>query len=250
AYSKVLQSSANALENQAYRGAGEMVFAKVPPDSATLRAMSRYGGSVGAAQGAIFGGDAVTSDSVLNRLQRFEVFESRAGAGSLQFLLGRGLMLVGLGQFAPAREVFDSARKVSPDQATAIMMWPLMIGFAPPGYAPELLALIETGPRRSPFQTYFHAVIRLNRGERAEGTRLLDSLLAHRDPKMPPKLYDLVGAAKGWTTMMAGDTAAGIRQMRTGLENVGAGWNSFMTAPIRLQLATALAQRPDTREEG
>src|SRR5690606_3332956 len=117
-------------------------------------------------------------------------------------------------------------------------------------YAPELLALIETGPRRSPFQTYFHAVIRLNRGERAEGTRLLDSLLAHRDPKMPPKLYDLVGAAKGWTTMMAGDTAAGIRQMRTGLENVGAGWNSFMTAPIRLQLATALAQRPDTREEG
>ena len=250
AYARVLQSSDNALENQAYRGSGEMVFGEAPPDSATLRAMLRYGGSLGAAQSAVFTGEEATSDTVLARLQRFEVFESRTGSGPLQFLLGRGLMLAGLGRLAEAQVAFDSARKVSPDQASAIMMWPLLIGFAPTSYAPELVSRLHTEPRRNPFQVYFHAVILLNGGERAEGTRLLDSLLAHRDPKMPPKLYELVGAAKGWTTMMAGDTAAGIRQMRTGLENLGSGWNTFMTAPIRLQLATALAQRPDTREEG
>ncbi|MDX2122387.1 MAG: protein kinase, partial [Gemmatimonadota bacterium] len=250
AYARVLQSSANQLENQAYRGAGELVFGKAPPDSATLRAMFRYGGSTGAAQVAISGGDEVTSDSVLNRLQRFEVIGPRTGTGQLQFLLGRGLVLAGLGQLDAARAVFDSARMENPDQAGAIMMWPLMIGFAPKSYAPELVTRLHTEPRRNPFQVYFQAIIRLSGGERVEGTRLLDSLLAHRDPKMPPKLYDLVGAAKGWTTMMAGDTAAGIRQMRTGLEGVGSGWNSFMTAPVRLQLATALAQRPDTREEG
>jgi hypothetical protein len=54
---------------------------------------------------------------------------------------------------------------------------------------------------------------------------------------------------KGWTTMMAGDTATGLPTMRAALEEVG-GWNPFLTAPLRLQVATALAQRPATRQEG
>ena len=50
--------------------------------------------------------------------------------------------------------------------------------------------------------------------------------------------------------MMGGDSTAGILAMRTALENVGGGWNPFLTAPLRLQLAAALAQRPATREQG
>jgi hypothetical protein len=50
--------------------------------------------------------------------------------------------------------------------------------------------------------------------------------------------------------MAAGDTAGGMTQMRASLEAVGSGWNPWFTAPLRLQLATALALRPQTRDEG
>jgi len=49
--------------------------------------------------------------------------------------------------------------------------------------------------------------------------------------------------------VLAGDTAQGTQVMRTALEEVG-GWNPFLTAPLRLQLAMALTQRSATREEG
>jgi len=249
-YRRVLTRSGNPQENQAYRGAGAMAFGGGVDDSATAQAMVRYGGSLGAVVGGIFAGDP-TSDSVIARLEPWRQLGMLVPpAMQTQLLAGRGITLAGLGQLGAAASVYDSLTKVSPDQAIGVLLTPVMLGFAPREYQPPALARVTTPPWRNPFQVYVVSLIRLNRGERADAARLLDSLLAHPSPNVPPRFWALVRAARGWAAMMGGDTTAGIQAMRTGLEEVGSGWNNFLTAPLRLQLATALALRPPTRQEG
>ena len=50
--------------------------------------------------------------------------------------------------------------------------------------------------------------------------------------------------------ILAGDTAGGVKQMRSALEEVGGGWSRYLSAPLRLQLASTLMARPETREQG
>ncbi|MBK6422442.1 MAG: protein kinase [Gemmatimonadetes bacterium] len=248
-YLRVLQSSDNAVENQAYAGAGRLVFGDGLVDSATARAMLRYAASIGAAQLSIQQGDP-SSDSLLARFESIRQFVSVSGLGMVQYYTGRGLLRASLGQLAAARADFDTVRTTNQDQAYGILLFPLLQGFAPADYAPEVRQRMLAAPRQNPFQVYYQAAVALNLGERTEGTRLLDSLLAHRDPKMPPKIYDVLRATRGWAAMMAGDTVGGLATMRSALEDVGAGWNSFMTAPLRLQMAAAMALRPETRDAG
>ncbi|MFN8647079.1 MAG: protein kinase [Gemmatimonadales bacterium] len=248
AYARILDRSANPLENLAYRGAGHLVFGTGTPDSATVLAMARYTGSLGAAQGALASGEA-TSDSMLRRLEAFAPWSAQPGFG-LQLLLGRGIVLAGVGQLEASRAIYDSAVRLSPDQAAGVLMWPHMVGVAPRGYAADVLTRMLAAPRRNPFQVYFQAMVRLNLGERPEAARLIDSLLARPDSTMPPKLYHMARAAAGMLAVTRGDTTRGLQLMQAELEEVGAGWNAFMTLPIRLQLATTLAARPETREAG
>ena len=249
-YLKVLETSGNARENQAYHGAGEILFGQGRIDTSTAAAMLRYGGSLAGVMGGLYSGEA-TSDTVAARYDRWRgVSLAMPAAGQIQYLAGKGITLAGLGRFQAAQAVADSLRKVNPQQAYGVLLAPLILGFAPPDYAPPALDSLVRAPRRDPLQVYVVSVLALNRGDRAEGARLLDSLLTRRDPQMPPQFWEVVRAAKGWVLIMAGDSANGIQMVRTGLEEAGAGWNPFLTAPLRLQLGAALAQRPATREQG
>jgi hypothetical protein len=246
----VLETSGNAQENRAYRGAGEMVFGSQVTDSATAAAMARYGGSLGAVLGGLYAGE-VTSDSVEARFERWRQLSTvLPAAGQIQFLAGKGITLAGLGRFQAAQLVADTVMKVSPDQASGVLLLPLMLGFAPADYAPSALAKLTGAPRRGPFQVYIASIFALNRGDEVEAARLIDSVLAHQTQNVPPQFWAMLRAARGWSVMMAGDTAQGTQAMRSALEDVGAGWNAYLTAPLRLQLAAALAQRPASREEG
>ncbi|MEO8637189.1 MAG: serine/threonine-protein kinase [Gemmatimonadales bacterium] len=249
-YLRVLESSGNAQENLAYRGAGEMVFGTAPADSATAGAMVRYGGSLGGVLGALYTG-GVTGDSVLARYERWgEISPFMPTRGQVQYLIGKGVTLATMGRFQEAQRISDSLMKVAPNEAQGILMAPRLLGFAPAAYQPPELKGFDQAPRRNPFQVYFTVIFALNRGDRAEAARLSDSLLAHQAPNMPPQIWAMLRAAKGWAAMMAGDTTAGVAAMRTALEDVGAGGNSFLTAPLRLQLAAALTQQPATHDEG
>jgi serine/threonine-protein kinase len=249
-YLRVLEKSGNAQENRAYRGAGDMVFGAGVIDSTTAAAMLRYGGTLGAVLGGLYSGEA-TSDSVEARFDRWRQLSTvLPAAGQIQYLAGKGITLGGLGRFQAARIVADSLMKVSQDQASGVLLTPLILGFAPTGYAPPALAKMTGAPRRSPFQVYIASILALDRGDRAEGTRLIDSLLANQTPNTPPQFWAVLRAAKGWSVMIAGDTVQGIQAMRTALEEAGAGWGPWLTAPLRLRLAAALTQRPATREEG
>ena len=249
-YLRVLESSGNAQENLAYLGAGEMVFGQGVGDSATAAAMTRYGGTLGAVLGGLYAGE-ITGDSVTTRFDRWQLLSTLLPAGGEeQYLVGKGITLGGLGRLRAAEAIADTLTQRKSEQGQAAVMLPLLLGFAPPAYQPPAITGFLNAPRSNPFQVYLVVIFALNRGERAEGARLSDSLLAHQSPNMPPQFWELVRAAKGWSVMMGGDSTAGILAMRTALENVGGGWNPFLTAPLRLQLAAALAQRPATREQG
>ncbi len=250
-YLKVIETSGNQQENLAYRGAGDLIFRAGLRDSATAAAMLRYGGTIGAVVGSLYGGEA-TGDSVM---ARYGHWTEQLGHGlppqaQQQFLAGKGITLAGLGRFREAQPIFDSLVKPNPNQAIGVVLLPSLLGFAPQEYQPPGLDKLMGGPRANPFAVYIAAMVALNRGDRAEGTRLVDSLLGKQTPNMPRQFWALLRAMKGWTTMMAGDTTAGLPAMRTALEEVGSGWNTFLTAPLRLQMASALAQRPATRQEG
>jgi len=57
-------------------------------------------------------------------------------------------------------------------------------------------------------------------------------------------------AADGMGLILQGDSVAGIRRMREGLDIAAAPGMGDESAYLRLQLALALAARPDTRSEG
>ena len=250
-YLKVLESSGNPQENLAYQGAGALVFLPGTTDSTTAAAMLRYGGAFGTVLGGLYSGNA-TGDSVAARFDQVNRQLGRWLPSQMQqqLLGGDGITLAGLGRFTQAQTVFDSLFKVNPDQAYGLLLLPEMLGFAPAGYQSAALTKLLGAPRKNPYMVYVTALLALNRGDRVEGARLADSMLAHETPTESPQFRALIRATRGWTTMMAGDTAAGLRTMRTALEDVGSGWNPFLTAPLRLQLAAALAQRPATRQEG
>ncbi len=250
AYQRILEKSANTQENLAYRGAGEMVFDGRVRDTLTARAMLRYGGTMAGVIGSLYTPGA-TSDSIDAQLEVWRQFDQLVPEGGrVQYLAGKGITLAGMGRFHEAGAVFDTLSKINPDQAWGILLWPQFAGFAPPDYHPPQLVGIANAPIRNPFQAYIRSVIQLNAKDRAEGARRIDSLLADRSPNLPPKFWSMVQAAKGWATIMAGDTAGGVKMMRASLEEVGSGWNQWLTAPLRLQLATVLALRSESREEG
>ncbi|HKV74828.1 MAG TPA: serine/threonine-protein kinase [Gemmatimonadales bacterium] len=248
-YLKIIEKSGNAQENLAYRGTGEMAFGDGVTDSTTAYAMLRYGGSMSFFTAPYFS-PTMTSDSLLHRFTIWTSFIRHVPETAGQLSLGRGLALSGLGQFRAAKVVFDSLRPINADQAWSILLWPYMVGFAPEGPMPAELQQMGQAPRRSPFQVYVTALLMLNRGERAEAVRLVDSLLASDSTQMPPKLRALVRAEKGWTMVLAGDTAAGLLRMKSGFEDAGAGWNPFLANPLRLQMAVAMTARRDSHEDG
>ncbi|MEO8030283.1 MAG: serine/threonine-protein kinase [Gemmatimonadota bacterium] len=250
AYYRILSQSGNELENLAYHGAGELAFGSGIVDSATARAMARFSGSAAYIYSG-FSAPNGNSDSVMRRFDGMKQLLAVAPNLQTQVLFSRGLTLGGLGQFKAARAVYDSLRVIDPNNAFAILMWPTMVGFAPEGevFPPELVGMGKA-PRTSPFQVFLTVMMIQGRGQQAEARRLVDSMLTSDSTRMPRQLWATFKAQKGWFMMLAGDTTAGIAQMRGGLAEAGAGWNQFFVDPLALRLATVMAGRKDTRDQG
>jgi len=60
----------------------------------------------------------------------------------------------------------------------------------------------------------------------------------------------LLEATVGWARLVRGDTAGGIKALRSGLAKAGGPNSAEATAFLRFQLALVLAADPDTRGEG
>jgi TolB-like protein len=159
--------------------------------------------------------------------------------------------LVGLGRLGEASRLVDSIGALSPDAAANVMLWPLALGIARGGYLGGredlLLRMVPPGPRRE----YAEAMRELARGRVSEARRRIVAGLALPDtPVGFAHTRGLLAGAAGWASLIEGDTLAGIRQLRAGIDEAAAPKADDETAFLRFQLALALSSRPKTREEG
>jgi predicted Zn-dependent protease len=136
------------------------------------------------------------------------------------------------------------------EQAGGIVLFPIMIGFAPPNYGNDLLARFAKAPITNPFQAYLAATVALARGEAHRAGQITDSMLARDTTAYPAFLRGLFVAAHGWRQVLAGDSTQGLHDLARGLEMAGGAGGTFLNGPPRLQLALIMAARPDSRAEG
>lgn len=251
-YLRVLEKDAAPEEAAAYRAAGEVVWGGEIPDSATAEQLSHHSGAIASATlVAPLVGPQATPEGALQGYAIFsKALMQRANnpQAAANFASGRGFLLAGLGQFGTALKLVDSLGPAGREAGGGIVLLPIMMGMAPPGFGKEMLA----GASRTPIQNVFHGYLMiatgLAQGETVRSGKLLDSL-ARDSTQMPPFLRGAYRGAKGWHAILQGDTIGGLRELRAGAEQAGQG-NTFFTAPIRMELAATLVARPASRDEG
>lgn len=103
-----------------------------------------------------------------------------------------------------------------------------------------------------PLGPYVRAIVAIRQGDAARARALLDRALARDSVAGPTRLRGLYLGVLGWVDLAAGDTARGLERMQAGIQQVGfaAGSLALITAPLRFQVAAALARRPAARAEG
>jgi serine/threonine-protein kinase len=251
-YLNLLRNGGSPDEFETFRAAGALVWQNQEPDTLAARLLAGHFGAAMAAFVAAQNDPRATGDDVLKRFATVaRVFErSNPDAAKIQMAAARGLVLASLGRFNDLGKLSDSLRPFSQEQAGGIKLFPLMVGIAPPGYGAEYLARFDKAPLLSPFQAYIAATIKLAQGDIPRGGKIVDSLLASDTTKYPPFLHSLLIAARGWRTVLAGDTIAGLKDMARGVGQAAPMGGSFLNAPVRIQYAAVLASRPDTRQQG
>jgi hypothetical protein len=142
----------------------------------------------------------------------------------------------------------DSLRSIDFEEARGIEAWAIVLQLTPRSLAPELDSVVRAMPP-GPQAEYARAMLPIVRGRVGEGRRMLARALGSRDSaSIPETIHGLMIAGEGWGQLLQGDSAAGIRRMRMGLDLSAAPGEE--TAYPRFQLALALAARAETRAEG
>jgi hypothetical protein len=212
-------------------------------------ASQRFGGITLLAVGSVWRRPTATSDTVL------DLFRWAASVGpptpgfQRTSLTARAYATVGLGRLSEALPLIDSLAAIAPTTAAGALAGPIGLGIAPVSYgAPRLDSLIVTLPRGALLR-YGRAFMALSRGDVATGRREVRAGLALGD-SIGPTMHGMLIATGGWASLVAGDTAAGVRQLKQGIGQLVGPSTSPMSAFLRFQLALALSARPETREEG
>jgi hypothetical protein len=192
-----------------------------------------------------------TSDSVL---WVFGVGQ-REGPDSPEYLSRslsvRAHALAGAGRWREAGILLDSLRPLDPEVAMGIEAWAMVLGLTPPSLRARLDSIVKALPP-GPDAEFGRAMLHLLHGRVGEGRRQLARALAARDSGPAAASHDRgpMIAADGLALILQGDSVAGIRRMRQGLDTAAAPGKGEETAFLRLQLALTLAARPETRSEG
>jgi TolB-like protein len=252
-YLALFRSGATPEEYEGFKTAGDLVWGGVQPDSQGIKHLASHGGALMATFTAAQVDPATSSDLVLDRygiVARTFMVAVPTDQNRLQQLSARGMLLTSLGRFAEARRLADSLGPAAQQSAGAIYVFPVVLGIAPPGWADSTITLVSKIPITSPFLGFVVAETYLGHGDVARGGRIIDSLLASDTTKYPDFFRGILVAGRGWKMMAAGDTAGGISELRRGVEVMGNQGGPVLNAPLRLQLALALASQASTRQEG
>lgn len=180
---------------------------------------------------------------------------ARVGPATRKFVVdalhGRSTVYAGLGMIRDSRKLADSLAQLAPERAAGLLAWPAALGLLPPAAGRALLDSIAATVPAGPFREYVSAMTALGAGRLEEGRRRLDAIQASTtEAPGAPSLRGLAQAARGWASLLAGDSVAGIRELEEGILAAAAPGADDDTAFLRFQLALALAARPETRTRG
>ncbi|NIM52873.1 MAG: protein kinase [Gemmatimonadales bacterium] len=163
--------------------------------------------------------------------------------------------LNGHGRLAEARATADSLWAASPSLARMVSLLPVVAGYVPRASTQRAIRRLEAAQpidlREQQEVDYWRALVALSQGD-VSGARALAAEGLGRDTTDGTAPYHgLFRGLQGWAHLIEGDTVAGTALLRSGLEDAGYWpWVTLNAAPLRYQLAKALAARPVTREEG
>jgi tetratricopeptide (TPR) repeat protein len=236
-------------EKAAVGSAGsEMVWGQEISDSA-IRVITKDG-PLGSVMQSLNDRPEVTSDFIVRTGARVQAAMPTPAKRKLA-LEKRASATAGLGRFREASRLADSLAMISPGDALVVSAAPVVMGLAPPEFGgPRVAAWLRTPPRSSEDELY-RAIYELSQGQLPAARRRIDAALTVRDTiALPPNVRGSLLGARGWASLMAGDTAAGLADLRRALNEAATPHGELMTAPWRFQLALALAARPETRAEG
>jgi serine/threonine-protein kinase len=247
-YFRTMRRTAPAGTVSALETAAGLIWGPGSSDSALLTALRTQPSSVIQPVFSSYRQNGATSDSVLRLLGRVQNLARQSPQFLTRTLALRAHALAGLGRWREARVVADSLRSLDPGKAIEVQAWAIALGLAPSsaaGFLDSAVAAFPPGPEAE----YGKAMLQLVRGQVAEGRRRLARALAD-SARMSPIDRGLMLAADGWGALMQGDSALGLRRLRSGLDQVAAPGTAEESAFLRLQLALAFAARNDTRAEG
>jgi tetratricopeptide (TPR) repeat protein len=246
-HSGIIERTAPARTVSALKTTAGLIWGPEPSDSALLAALRVQPSWVVQPGFSSYRQEGASSDSILRLFRRVQ----EATRGSPQ-ILPRALMLrahatAGLGRWRETQVLADSLSLLNRGMAVGVRAWAIALGLAPgssSGFLDSAVAAMRPGPDAE----YGRAMVLMGRGDVAEGRRLLARALAD-SARMPPVLRGRLQAADGWGALMQGDTARGLKRLRSGLDEAAPG-AAEDSGFLRLQLALALAAREDTRAEG
>ncbi|CAN5835264.1 hypothetical protein BH24GEM1_BH24GEM1_31160 [soil metagenome] len=254
-YLRLFERTAPPQHVGAHRVAAQLAWGPPPSDRALRAALASVPGVPLRAVGSKYHDQTATSDTVLALFDRLRnglpVNSPTRRYGPIPL----GLALVGMGRLREADSLVAAVAAVSPGAAAGMLGWPIVLGIAPPSFGGERLdslAALDSETRDNARRTaYLEAIKAMMAGEPRDAGRIAAEGMKLPDPS-PDSLRNraLLEATVGWARLADGDTAAGIRHLRSGLSGTGGPHTAERTAFLRFQLALALAADPDTREEG
>ncbi|MEO8620720.1 MAG: BTAD domain-containing putative transcriptional regulator [bacterium] len=174
----------------------------------------------------------------------------------------RTLLLVGLGRMSEARASMARRWESDPNGTPALVLTPVVLGYAPPGWLDGAEAQVASSPywRQSPIHrrrgAYWRGMLALGAGDLS---RAKTAFLEAGRPAPAGDAKDTVDrglagalrAASGWIRVMEGDSIAGFRDVDAGLRQVGYEGNGLLlTRPTRVWWARTMARVPARRAEG
>ena len=147
-----------------------------------------------------------------------------------------------------ALPLIDSLMSIAPGPAAGAIVGPIGLGSRRDPWRTPAGRLMASAPAGA-LERYGRALLALSRGDVAAGRREVQAGLALGDT-IGPTMRGMLTATGGWASLVAGDTAGGVRQLRQGIGELSGPFAAPMSAFLRFQLALALSARPETRDEG
>ena len=249
-YLDILDQAGATEEADNYRAAGAMVFNTGTPATGLGELFVQRPAAGGSVLLAAITDPEATSETILETVRSMASAFPEGNPAKGQYYAILGILYSALGQLEAATELADSLQDGSPNVALVILSNAQLAGYGPPGYAqPWTDRLVKAPASRNPYLRYYQALYALTRADTTAADTLIAGGLALDTITVNRPLRALLEAAQGWRMMVAGDTAGGVQRLRDKLSRTSAA-GPTLSAPLRLQLALALAAGPTTRAEG